>query len=298
MRSDQRRKAWAVRLAYVAAGTVAVGAACIAPAQADPAGTGSSLPGLPLFPVPPGFPVANAPLPPANFTTAGINPANGEKVGVAQPVIINFKAPVTDHATAERAIRVTSSTVVPGHFYWFGNKQVRWRPEQFWPANTDVTVEAGGARSAYRVGDAFVSTADDVTHQITVTRNGDVVKTMPTSMGKTKHETPNGTYFVGERREKMIMDSSTYGVPATAAEGYKLEVHYATRLSNDGIFLHAAPWSVSQQGHSNSSHGCLNVSTDNAKWYYDNAKKGDPVIVKNTKGGTLNGRDGYGDWNL
>ena len=79
--------------------------------------------------------------------------------------------------------------------------------------------------------------------------------------------------------------------------GYKLEVEYATRMSNSGIFVHAAPWSVAQQGYSNTSHGCLNVSTEDAKWFMDNVKKGDPVVVKNTKGGTLSTSDGWGDWN-
>jgi lipoprotein-anchoring transpeptidase ErfK/SrfK len=120
---------------------------------------------------------------------------------------------------------------------------------------------------------------------------------MPTSMGKPKHETPNGIYIVGEQQRKMIMDSSTYGVPITDPEGYKLEVEYATRISNSGIFVHAAPWSVAQQGVSNASHGCLNVSTEDGKWFFENARRGDPVIVQNTQGGTLSASDGLGDWN-
>ena len=81
-------------------------------------------------------------------------------------------------------------------------------------------------------------------------------------------------------------------------EGYRTYVEYATRMSNSGIFLHAAPWSVDAQGNTNVSHGCLNVSTEDGKWFYENSKKGDPVIVQNTAGGTLNGWDGLGDWNL
>lgn len=80
----------------------------------------------------------------------------------------------------------------------------------------------------------------------------------------------------------MYMDSSTYGVPVDSPEGYRTYVEYATRMSNSGIFLHAAPWSVGAQGNTNVSHGCLNVSTEDGKWFYENAKKGDPVIVQNT----------------
>ncbi|WP_069164974.1 L,D-transpeptidase [Nocardia altamirensis] len=277
-------RAGALLSATIAAASVLL----VAPATADPIpglGTGSA-----------GSAPAPGPQQP-NFAPPSISIADGEVVGVAQPIIINFKDPVTDHATAEKFIKVTSSKNAPGHFTWRGDKQVRWRPNDFWPDNTDVQVQAGDTRSAFRIGDAFVSTADDTTHTITITRNGEVVKTMPTSMGKPKHETPNGIYIVGEQLRKMIMDSSTYGVPITDPEGYKLEVEYATRISNSGIFVHAAPWSVGQQGKSNSSHGCLNVSTENAKWFMENSRKGDPVVVANTNGGTLSASDGLGDWN-
>lgn len=259
-----------------------------------------ALPGLPELP---GLPSGSAagvvePAPPqANFAPPAINPSEGEEVGIAQPIIINFKDPVQDRAAAERAIKITSSTDVPGHFYWRGDKQVRWRPNEFWPGQTDVVVEAGGSRSAFRIGDAVIATADDNTKTITVTRNGEVVRTMPTSMGKPGHETPNGTYIVGEQRREMVMDSSTYGVPIDDPEGYKLDVEYASRISYSGIFVHAAPWSVGAQGVANTSHGCLNVSTEDGKWFYENVKKGDAVIVQNTTGGVLDNADGLGDWN-
>ncbi|MBF6164542.1 L,D-transpeptidase [Streptomyces gardneri] len=271
----------------LSAAIATAGVLLVAPAHAEPIpgiGTGSAA-------------AATEPTPQANFAPPSINIADGEVVGVAQPIIITFKEPVTDHATAEKAIQITSSKPVPGHFYWRGDKQVRWRPNDFWPDNTDVQVQAGGTTSSFRIGDAFVATADDETHTITVTRNGEVVREMPTSMGKPKHETPNGIYIVGEQQRKMIMDSSTYGVPITDPEGYKLEVEYATRISNSGIFVHAAPWSVAQQGVSNASHGCLNVSTEDGKWFFENARRGDPVIVQNTQGGTLSASDGLGDWN-
>ncbi|TQF69460.1 L,D-transpeptidase [Rhodococcus spelaei] len=296
------------RIALALVGTAAAATALVAPAQAAPLFPGGpELPTLPQLQLPtiPGLP-APAPLAPAepvvgpaNFSAPSLNPADGEVVGVAQPIIIRFKENIEDRATAERAVKITTTPKVEGgHFYWTSNSQVRWRPEGFWPANTDVVVEAGGSRSAFHIGDAVVTTADDVTKQITVTRNGEVVKTMPTSMGKTGHETPNGTYIVGEKFRDMYMDSSTYGVPVDSPEGYRTYVEYATRISYSGIFVHAAPWSENQQGYSNASHGCLNVSTEDGKWFFENARKGDPVVVINTSGGTLDGHDGLGDWNL
>lgn len=285
------------------AAAVALGVA--APAGAAPLWPGGpdiSLPPIPGVTAPaPGVPTApiEAPRAPANFSAPALNPSAGEVVGVAQPIIIRFDSAIGDRAVAERAIDVTTSAGdVPGRFYWFSDSQVRWRPDAFWPSNTTVTVTAGDTSSTFTVGDAIITTADDNTKTITVTRNGAVVKTMPTSMGKVGHETPNGTYIVGERFRDMYMDSSTYGVPVDAPEGYRTYVEYATRMSNSGIFVHAAPWSVDSQGVENVSHGCLNVSTEDAKWFFETAQKGDPVIVQNTNGGILNGRDGLGDWQL
>ena len=85
------------------------------------------------------------------------------------------------------------------------------------------------------------------------------------------------------------MDSSTYGVPSNSPNGYRTEVDYATQISYSGIYVHAAPWSVGSQGYSNVSHGCVNVSTSNAQWFYDNTKRGDIVEVSNTVGSILPG---------
>ena len=83
------------------------------------------------------------------------------------------------------------------------------------------------------------------------------------------------------------MDSSTYGVPVNSPNGYRTEVDWATQISYSGVFVHSAPWSVGAQGHTNTSHGCLNVSPSNAEWFYDHIKRGDIVEVINTVGSTL-----------
>ena len=56
--------------------------------------------------------------------------------------------------------------------------------------------------------------------------------------------------------------------------------------------------STGSQGYSNVSHGCINVSTSNGQWFYDNSKRGDIVEIVNTVGSTLPGTDGLGDWNI
>jgi lipoprotein-anchoring transpeptidase ErfK/SrfK len=260
-----------------------------APALADPPpddpGAGQN-PGPP--PPPPGPP------PP------GIFPANGATVGVAQPIIINFPGLVDDAGAAENAVHITSNPPVDGKFYWMKPTQLRWRPLSFWPAHTAVTVDAGGAVSTFQTGDTLLATADDATHQLTVTRNGAVEKTIPMSMGMASggHQTPNGTYYVQEKMPSVVMDSSTYGVPVNSAYGYKTTVELAVRFDDSGDFVHSAPWSVDDQGKRDVSHGCINISPSNAKWFFDNFNAGDPIVVTHTSGGTYSRHDGSNDWQL
>jgi lipoprotein-anchoring transpeptidase ErfK/SrfK len=231
------------------------------------------------------------------FAPPRFNPVNGALVGVAKPIIIDFQRPIANRALAEQAIHISSSPPVPGTFYWTTDTQVRWRPYNFWPAGTVVNIDASGARSNFRVGDSLIATINDATHQMTITRNGEVENTFPVSMGMPdgKHETKNGTYYVLEKFPAIVMDSSTYGVPVNSADGYKLNVQWAVRIDNSGGFVHSAPWSVGDQGERNVSHGCINLSPANAKWFYDNFGSGDPVIVKNSVG-LYTKPDGADDW--
>ncbi|MEO7078785.1 Ig-like domain-containing protein [Rhodococcus sp. BP22] len=249
---------------------------------------------------------------PGNFTKAYVLPNEGAVVGIGQPVAVQFDEPIADKLAAQNAIQVTTTPPVEGAFYWVNSKEVRWRPQNYWASGTriDVAVNVFGrdlgdgiygqenSSTSFTIGDAVVATADDNTKQVTFSVNGQNVMTMPTSMGKDSTPTDNGVYIIGDRFDHLVMDSSTYGVPVNSSSGYRTPVDWATRMSYSGIFFHSAPWSVGQQGSSNTSHGCLNLSPANAKWVYDNTKRGDIVVVQNTLGGTLSGTDGLGDWNI
>lgn len=252
--------------------------------------------------IPEGTPAGQNPTPYVGepvFAPPSFNPTNGSKVGAAKPIYINFARPIADRAMAEQAIHISSVPPVPGRFYWTSDSQVRWRPQDFWPAGTVVNIDAGGTKSSFTVPEQLVATVDDSTHQMTIVRNGKVEKTFPVSMGKPdgKHETKNGTYYVLEKMASIVMDSSTYGVPVNSAEGYKLTVQDAVRIDNSGIFVHSAPWSVGDQGKRNVSHGCINLSPANAQWFFDNFGSGDPVVIKNSKG-IYNAPDGASDWQM
>jgi lipoprotein-anchoring transpeptidase ErfK/SrfK len=252
--------------------------------------------------IPEGTPAGQNPTPYVGepvFAPPTFNPTNGAKAGAAKPIYINFARPIADRAMAEQAIHISSVPPVPGRFYWTSDTQVRWRPQNFWPAGTVVNIDASGAKSSFTVPEQLVATIDDTTHQMTVVRNGKVEKTIPVSMGMAAggHTTPNGTYYVLEKFPTIVMDSSTYGVPVNSANGYKLNVQLAVRIDNSGNFVHSAPWSVSDQGKRNVSHGCINISPENAKWFYDNFGSGDPIVIKNSKG-LYNQPDGASDWQM
>lgn len=233
------------------------------------------------------------------FLPPTFTPVSGSMVGVAQPIIINFQRPIADKPMAEQAIHISSTPPVPGKFYWMTPTQVRWRPINFWPAHTNVHIDAAGTTSDFHTGDALVATADDATHTMTVTRNGTVEKTIPMSMGMAAggHQTANGTYYVLDKKAKVVMDSTTYGVPVDSTYGYKVNVENAVMFDNSGDFVHSAPWSVADQGKRNVSHGCINISPANAKWFFDNFGTGDPIVVKNSVG-TYSKNDGSNDWQL
>ncbi|MEP9391649.1 L,D-transpeptidase [Gordonia sp. VNQ95] len=164
-------------------------------------------------------------------------------------------------------------------------------PETTTPPPTTTTPETPGVPAVPRVSTptGWVALADDASHTIYWYKDGDFVKSMPISMGSSEHPTPNGVYHTKEKYRDMYMDSSTYGVPVDSPEGYRTYVEYATRMSWDGIFIHAAPWSLAQQGVSNVSHGCINVSTENGKWVYDTIGEGTPIVVRGTIGGQYTG---------
>ncbi|WP_209441397.1 L,D-transpeptidase [Amycolatopsis vancoresmycina] len=249
---------------------------------------------------------------PARQLDVSVNLVDGETVGVGMPLIFTFTGNVADKAAAEKALKVTAEPATEGAFRWFGDKQVTWRPKDYWKSGTKIEVDAAvygkplgngsygreDKRVGGTVGDKLVAVADGGTHQMTVTINDKEVRTMPTSMGKPGHTTPAGTYTVMSEHTGYTMNSATYGVPADAPGGYSTFVQYAVRLSYSGIFYHSAPWSVRQQGHSNVSHGCLNLSTENTKWLMDTSKKGDLVTVQNSGGPKLEPTDGWSVWQL
>jgi lipoprotein-anchoring transpeptidase ErfK/SrfK len=135
------------------------------------------------------------------------------------------------------------------------------------------------------------------THRMRVTSNGHTLKVLPVSTGRDKYPTTNGIHFVIEKTQDELMDSATVGIPRDSPDGYYEHVFWSVRISNSGEFVHAAPWSVGSQGHANVSHGCVNLSTADATWFYKQARRGDVVQVVGSPKKPGNSF-GVVDWNL
>jgi lipoprotein-anchoring transpeptidase ErfK/SrfK len=245
----------------------------------------------------------------------------GGTYGVGTVVVAHFDEQIADRAAAERQLSVTTDPPVQGSWFWVDSQNAHWRPEHYYAPGTTVTAEAkiygialgnglfgqDDSRVSFRIGDAHISIADDATKQVSVFDNGALVRTMPTSMGMGGTEdvaghkillwTPSGIYTVLDKGNPVVMDSSTFGLPKNSRLGYRETINYATKISTDGIYLHELDATVWAQGHRDTSHGCLNLNADNAKWYYGFSVPGDVVEVRNSGGPPLTLAQN-GDWTL
>lgn len=217
---------------------------------------------------------------PGPVSVASISPSPGQVVGVAMPVTVTFAEPVPDRVAAERSFQITTPNAPQGNFTWLRNDVVQWDPSSYWPAHSTISLSMNDFKTSFGTGAQTVGVADVNAHTFTVSIDGQVARTMPASMGKPKHPTPLGSFTALEKQSPVIMDSRTIGIPLSDPEGYKLTVYDAVRVTWGGVYVHSAPWSVASQGNSNVSHGCINLSPDNAAWYYDTVNIGDPIIVK------------------
>jgi lipoprotein-anchoring transpeptidase ErfK/SrfK len=244
-------------------------------------------------------------------TYPSVAPLQGETVGVGMPVIVTFDVPVTDRASIEKHMSVQASPRQPGTWHWLSDTEVHWRPKTYWKAGSDVSVDvdinsvpAGGGiygqesrHVDFEVGDAHIYKVNAQTDQMQVLSNGKLLRTIPITTGKPGFTTRSGTKVIIEKFASKRMNSETVGIPAGSADAYDIDnVQWAMRVTYSGEFVHAAPWSVADQGSANVSHGCTGMSTENAAWLYAMSRRGDVVEYTGTdRPMTLD--NGYGDWN-
>ncbi|THA39233.1 Ig-like domain-containing protein [Streptomyces sp. A1547] len=246
-----------------------------------------------------------------------INPgkANGV-VGVAQPISIVFDNPVKNKAEVEKHLKVTTSNNTEGSWGWFkdytGNDRVDWRPKEYWKSGTDVKVEMnlngvdsgqGGGMfvkdydTAFKIGKDRRLEVDLDTKKMTVTEDGQAVKTIPVSAGTPGGQKASwsGKMVLMSKEGTIRMDSQTVGL----GDSYDKMVDYSMRVTWSGMYIHAAPWNAGNFGRANASSGCVGMSDSDAKALFALAQVGDLVEVTGdgSKGKAEIG-NGYGEWNL
>ncbi|MEB3069780.1 L,D-transpeptidase [[Mycobacterium] vasticus] len=230
---------------------------------------------------------------PTAVIDGGFQLADGQTVGVAAPVILQFNGPISDKAAVERALTITTEPAVEGSWAWLPDEvqgaRVHWRSRDYFPAGTTVSVAAklyglavgDGAYGAqdmsldFAIGRRQVVKAEVTSHRIQVIRDEGVIMDFPCSYGqadKARNITRNGVHVVTEKYADFYMSNP--------AAGYSnIHERWAVRISNNGEFIHANPNSASAQGNTNVTNGCINLSTGDAEQYFYSAIYGDPVEV-------------------
>jgi lipoprotein-anchoring transpeptidase ErfK/SrfK len=219
--------------------------------------------------------------------------ADGQTVGVAAPIIIQFDSPISDKAAVEKALTVTTNPPVDGSWAWLPDEaqgaRIHYRSREYYPAGTTVNVDAklyglpfgDGAYGTddislkIQIGRRQVVKAEVSSHRIQVVRDEGVIMDFPCSYGeadKARNVTRNGIHVVSEKYSDFYMSNP--------AAGYSnIHERWAVRISNNGEFIHANPASSGAQGNTNVTNGCINLSTGDAQQYYASAIYGDPVEV-------------------
>ena len=168
---------------------------------------------------------------PKDVVRGTLNIGDDRTVGVAAPIRIQFNGHVSDRAAVERALSVTTSVPVVGAWGWLpdegGGSRVDYRPKEYWPAGTAVTVQAKlfgvaygdgayGAQdisSTFTIGRAQIVKADVNSFRMVVMRDGEEVADYPASYGlgsDPNRNTRSGVHVVSEKFTDKRMVSERY----------------------------------------------------------------------------------------
>ena len=231
---------------------------------------------------------------PGSAETTFSLPYMDDNLGVGMPAYVKFSRAIPQEyrASIEKHAKVTVTPTQEGSWGWISDTELAYRPKEYWKPGTKISLDlkwlgvqatdktwlkkdSSGAFSIKNV--SRVIKVDIANYTTTVVENGQVVNTLPSTTGKAGFTTRSGTKLVLEKFDSLKMNSETIAIPSGSSESYDLNVRYAMRVTWTGEFIHAAPWSVQNQGKSNVSHGCVGLSTDNAGWLFSRTNIGDVV---------------------
>jgi len=250
-----------------------------------------------------------------NVLHANLSP-DGLTVGVGSPVIVRLDQAVTGPAARAallQRLHVATSPEVEGAWHFYNSYEVHYRPREYWAPGTNVQVQADLRRfrvpgtttwgsdiprsTSFTIGDSLISTVDITAHTMAVTRNGQLLRVLPVSTGRAIYPTKGGVHIILTVEKEHLYDSSTVGIPTDGPDGYYEKLPFSMRISNAGAFVHANPATVKYQGRQNVSHGCINLSLDDAHWFYSLSHRGDVVDVIHAVIAPVVSDAGMADWN-
>ncbi|MFY1700704.1 Ig-like domain-containing protein [Micromonospora sp. WMMA1923] len=248
---------------------------------------------------------------PSSMITSGLYLFDDKSYGVAMPVVAEFHPgiPKKDRAAVQKRMFVKTDPPQPGAWHWVSNgTQAYYRAPEYWKPETTIEVRIALAgiplsngrygnvdrKATAKIGRSFEMKVDNASKKMTVYENGQVVKTMPVSLGKKSTPSSSGTMVVMEKQAATVFDTTDDPNPENR---YVTDIEFAQRITWGGEYIHAAPWSVQHQGQRNVSHGCVNVSTENAKWLFERTRVGDPITITGTERKLAAG-NGWTAWNL
>lgn len=236
---------------------------------------------------------------------------DGVTYGVGMPLIVRFSKSPTSRAAFEKAASVlVNGKPIAGAWFWervLRGKplEAHYRPQHpYWPAHSKIHVRllvkglsAGPGLSFsndltldYNIGAYHVSRVDAKTLRMTVYGDtGLPVKLIAVSLGRKSTPTYSGVKVI------MAKDNPAH-MSGTQADPYHVIVPNAVRVSQDGEYVHPAPWNK-HIGTISSSHGCTNVSVADGAWFFAFSQVGDVVEYPETDGKPMPTWNGYGDWN-
>lgn len=247
---------------------------------------------------------------------ATISPGPGAVVGVAQPVIVRFDQKVSGRANRLAVLarlRVTTTPAVEGAWRWYNSFEVHYHAQKYWASGTTIAVHADlgllhltGTKtwgsthpvdSAFTIGKDYESVVDISAHVMHVYLDHKLIRTIKVSTGRDKYPTKGGVHIVLTREKSHTYNSGTVGIPTDGPGGYYEKLPWSMRISNGGAFVHANPQTVGVQGRRNVSHGCVNTSVTDAKWFYYHSQLGDPVNIIHAVVKPVRWDAGMADWN-
>jgi lipoprotein-anchoring transpeptidase ErfK/SrfK len=153
-----------------------------------------------------------------------------------------------------------------------------------WPSPLDVAAGELPAATAppgiaYGPDERWVA-VDVTTQRAYGLIGGKVVHVALVTTGMPDFETKPGEYRINYRKANETMDSETIGIPREDPLGYYLTDVKWTQYFYPTVALHANYWQpISVFGHTASSHGCVGMLENDAKWFWDFANYGTRVVV-------------------